>query len=66
LFAYAICLPDGWSGPVPEARIRPDLATHEPNGLSTIPSAVSDDGRTIAGQSDDPTGTIQAVVWRCR
>jgi len=46
--------------------ILPDLATHEPNGLSTIPTTVSDDGRTIAGQSDDATGTIQAVVWRCQ
>jgi uncharacterized membrane protein len=44
----------------------PDLATHEPNGLSTIASTLSDDGRTIAGQSDDATGTIQAIVWHCR
>jgi len=44
----------------------PDLAAHTPDGLSTIPNTVSDDGRTIAGQSDDATGTIQAVVWRCR
>jgi hypothetical protein len=44
----------------------PDLATHEPNGLSTIASTLSDDGHTIAGQSDDATGTIQAIVWHCR
>jgi hypothetical protein len=46
--------------------VLPDVATHTADGLSTIPSTVSDDGRTIAGQSDDATGTIQAVVWRCR
>ncbi|TDB79111.1 hypothetical protein [Micromonospora sp. KC721] len=44
----------------------PALASHQPGTLSTIASTVSDDGRTIAGQSDDATGTIQAVVWRCR
>jgi hypothetical protein len=44
----------------------PPLATHKPNTLSNIPSTVSDDGRIIGGQSDDPTGTIQAVVWRCQ
>ncbi|MET8150440.1 hypothetical protein ACIBSW_09655 [Actinoplanes sp. NPDC049668] len=46
--------------------VLPDLAAHEPNGLGNIASSVSDDGRTIGGQSDDATGTIQAVVWRCR
>jgi uncharacterized membrane protein len=46
--------------------VLPDLATHTADGLSTIPNTVSDDGRIIAGQSDDATGTIQAVVWRCR
>ena len=44
----------------------PDLAPHPTDLLSTIASAVSDDGRTIAGQSDDATGTIQAVVWHCQ
>nr|BFE70800.1 hypothetical protein GCM10020092_041010 [Actinoplanes digitatis] len=46
--------------------VLPDLAAHEPNGLGNIASSVSDDGRTVGGQSDDATGTIQAVVWRCR
>jgi len=46
--------------------VLPELANHEADGMSTIPNAVSDDGRTIAGQSDDATGTIQAVVWHCR
>jgi uncharacterized membrane protein len=46
--------------------VLPDLASHQPDGLSTIATTLSDDGRTIAGQSDDATGTIQAVVWRCR
>ena len=43
----------------------PELAPHEPGGLTTIPSTLSDDGRIVAGQSDDATDTIQAVVWRC-
>jgi hypothetical protein len=43
----------------------PDLATHRADGTSTIANAVSDDGRTIAGQSDDASGTIKPVVWRC-
>lgn len=44
----------------------PALADHEPSGLTNIATTISDDGRTIGGQSDDATGTIQAVVWRCR
>jgi len=44
----------------------PGLAGHQPGGLSDIPTTLSDDGRTITGQSDDANGTIQAVVWRCR
>jgi hypothetical protein len=44
----------------------PDLAPHPTDGLSTIATTVSDDGRTIAGQSDDATGAIQAVVWHCQ
>nr|WP_296069589.1 hypothetical protein [uncultured Actinoplanes sp.] len=44
----------------------PDLADHAPDGLSTIATALSDDGRTIAGQSDTAAGLIQAVVWHCR
>jgi uncharacterized membrane protein len=43
----------------------PDLATHGADGTSTIPNAVSDDGRTISGQSDDASGTIKPVLWRC-
>ena len=46
--------------------VLPDLAGHRPGGLSTIATTLSDDGRTIAGQSEDPSGKIQAVVWRCR
>jgi len=43
----------------------PDLAAHNADGTSTIANAVSDDGRTIAGQSDDASGTIKPVIWRC-
>jgi uncharacterized membrane protein len=31
----------------------------------TMGNALSDDGRTIGGQSDDKNGVIQAVVWHC-
>ncbi|GIE95614.1 hypothetical protein [Paractinoplanes rishiriensis] len=44
----------------------PALAAHQPDGLSNIANALSDDGRTIAGQSDDASGTIRAVIWRCQ
>ena len=44
--------------------VLPELANHEP--LSTIANTISDDGRTIGGQSDDANGTIRAVVWRCQ
>jgi uncharacterized membrane protein len=43
----------------------PELAPHKPGGLTNIPSTLSDDGRLVAGQSDDATDTIQAVVWHC-
>ncbi|AVT39926.1 hypothetical protein C6W10_29670 [Plantactinospora sp. BB1] len=46
--------------------VLPDLADQPPGGLGTIANTLSDDGRTIAGQSDDAQGRIQAVVWRCR
>ena len=46
--------------------VLPDLASHQPGGLATIANTVSDDGRTIGGQSDNAAGVIQAVVWRCR
>jgi uncharacterized membrane protein len=45
--------------------VLPELVSRRPDGVSTIATTVSDDGRTIAGQSDDATDTIQAVVWRC-
>lgn len=41
------------------------LSPHRPDGTSTHASTLSDDGRTLAGQSDDASGTIQAVIWRC-
>src|SRR5690349_1234375 len=43
----------------------PELAPHQPGGLSNIPTTLSDDGRTIGGQSDDRDGVIHAVVWTC-
>ena len=46
--------------------VLPDLATHRPNELTNIPTTLSDDGRTIAGQADDAAGTIHAVVWHCQ
>jgi hypothetical protein len=46
--------------------VLPGLVDHQPDGLTTIPSTLSDDGRVIAGQSDNPRGKIQAIVWRCR
>ena len=43
----------------------PDIEPHErTNG--DIAAAVSDDGRIVAGQSDDAKNVIQAVVWNCR
>jgi uncharacterized membrane protein len=55
----AVLVTDAGTVPLPE------LAEHEPGGLTNIPSTLSDDGRLITGQSDDATDTIQAVVWRC-
>ncbi len=46
--------------------VLPGLVGREPGGMTVTPNALSDDGRTISGQADDATGTIQAVVWRCR
>ena len=59
--------PDGYAVMLTDAStVRlPDLAKHRSDGTATIANAVSDDGRTIAGQSDDAGGTINAVVWRC-
>lgn len=45
--------------------VLPDLAKHAPGELANIPTTLTDDARLIAGQSDDRTGTIRAVVWRC-
>ncbi|WP_229073420.1 hypothetical protein [Actinoplanes sp. DH11] len=44
----------------------PGLGRNRPDGTATIASTLSDDGRIIAGQSDDKSGTIQAVIWNCR
>jgi uncharacterized membrane protein len=49
------------AGPV----VLPALAAHEPGNLKNIATTVSDDGRTIGGQSDDSNEVIRAVVWRC-
>jgi uncharacterized membrane protein len=46
--------------------VLPGLGGREPGGLTTLAASLSEDGRTIGGQADDATGTIQAVVWRCR
>ena len=46
--------------------VLPDLHTHTPGGLQNIANSLSDDGRTIGGQSDDKADVIQAVVWRCK
>lgn len=43
----------------------PDLATHRTDGTATIANTMSDDGRLIAGQSDDKKGVIQPIVWHC-
>ncbi|BBH68684.1 hypothetical protein ACTI_53690 [Actinoplanes sp. OR16] len=43
----------------------PDLGKHRSDGTATIASTLSDDGTLIAGQSDDRSGTIQAVLWKC-
>ncbi|MEU4716555.1 hypothetical protein AB0F73_23280 [Micromonospora purpureochromogenes] len=49
-----------------EPVVLPALAGGQPTAVSNIATTLSDDGRTVAGQSDDATGTIQAVVWRCQ
>jgi len=43
----------------------PDGYLHRPGGLTNIPQTISDDGRIIGGQSDDPAGVIHAMRWRC-
>jgi uncharacterized membrane protein len=44
----------------------PALADHEPGDLTNIANFISDDGRTIAGQSDNASDVIQAAVWHCK
>ncbi|MEV7623622.1 hypothetical protein [Actinoplanes sp. NPDC089786] len=43
----------------------PDLGKNPGDGVTTIATTISDDGRFIAGQSDNKDEVIQAVVWRC-
>jgi uncharacterized membrane protein len=43
----------------------PAIAKHEPGNLTNIPNHISDDGRTVVGQSDDAKGVIQPVKWTC-
>ncbi|MET7394571.1 hypothetical protein ABZS66_13875 [Dactylosporangium sp. NPDC005572] len=44
----------------------PDVFVHRSGEFSNLPTALSDDGRVIAGQADDADGVIHAVAWRCR
>jgi uncharacterized membrane protein len=48
-------------GPV----VLPDLVFHTPGGMHDIPWVLSDDGRTVAGQSDTKDDVIHAVIWTC-
>ncbi|MEU4243715.1 hypothetical protein [Actinoplanes sp. NPDC026619] len=57
---YAILYADGRAVPLPM------LADHKPGNLTNIANSISDDGRTIGGQSDDAKDVIQAVVWHCK
>jgi hypothetical protein len=69
--------PHGWlAGPAhnPSGLLRTETGTvtlpglpqpDRGNTLGVIPTTLSDDGRTIAGQSDDNTETLRAVVWKC-
>jgi len=45
--------------------VLPEVAKHQAGTLSTIANTMSDDGKVIAGQSDDASDTIRAVVWHC-
>jgi hypothetical protein len=45
--------------------VLPPVAPPDGDDLSTIPNAVSDDGRVVVGQSDDASGTIKPIEWRC-
>jgi hypothetical protein len=42
----------------------PDLGSTSEDAFNEV-SALSDDGRTIAGQADLAEGDYQAVVWHC-
>jgi uncharacterized membrane protein len=46
--------------------VLPEVAEHQAGTLSTIANTISDDGKVIAGQSDDASDTIRAVVWHCQ
>jgi uncharacterized membrane protein len=46
--------------------VLPEVAKHQAGTLSTIANTISDDGKVIAGQSDDASDTIRAVVWHCQ
>jgi len=46
--------------------VLPEVVKHQAGTLSTIPNTLSDDGKVVAGQSDDASDTIRAVVWHCR
>ncbi|GLW33468.1 hypothetical protein [Actinoplanes regularis] len=44
----------------------PGLAPLGDDALADIANTLSDDGRTIGGQSNDANGVIQPVVWHCK
>jgi uncharacterized membrane protein len=44
----------------------PGLAPNPQDHYADIANALSDDGQTVAGQSDDANGVFQAVVWHCK
>ena len=46
--------------------VLPEVAKHQAGTLSTIANTMSDDGKVIAGQSDDASDTIRPVVWHCQ
>jgi uncharacterized membrane protein len=46
--------------------VLPGLAPNPQDHYAHIANTLSDDGRTVAGQSNDANGVIQAVVWHCK
>lgn len=44
----------------------PGLAPAGADYLADLANTLSDDGRTIGGQSDDANGKIQPVLWHCK